>query len=89
VFAFRSIIRRYDRPLRSGDGCPRGVLDIGKEGSSGWEYCIVIIRSTALVLALSICVSAGFAQNGKLNDRQIAHIAYTAGVIDVTLQSRL
>jgi putative membrane protein len=30
-----------------------------------------------------VWVGAAFAQSGKLNDPQIAHIAYTAGVIDV------
>jgi len=61
-----------------------GVPDITERRSNGEEYHIVIIRRSAVVLAFSIWVSAAFAQNGKLNDPEIAHIAYTAGVIDVT-----
>lgn len=36
-----------------------------------------------MILAFSVWGNAASAQNGKLNDPQIAHIAYTAGVIDV------
>ncbi|OSI23791.1 DUF4142 domain-containing protein [Bradyrhizobium canariense] len=43
---------------------------------------MITLRSAG-ILAFSIWVSAAFAQSGKLNDPQIAHIAYTAGVIDV------
>src|SRR3954471_8219136 len=45
----------------------------------------MIIRKSALALMLSfnVWIGVAFAQDGKLNDSQIAHIAYTAGVIDV------
>jgi putative membrane protein len=43
----------------------------------------VNIRTGAMVLAFSAWGGAAWAQGGKLNDPQIAHIAYTAGVIDV------
>jgi putative membrane protein len=43
----------------------------------------VIIRISAATLALSVWIGAAFAQSGKMNDPQIAHIAYTAGLIDV------
>jgi putative membrane protein len=43
----------------------------------------VVIQKSAVILAFSVCCGAAFAQSGKLSDPQIAHIAYTAGVIDV------
>ena len=43
----------------------------------------MIIRISAGILALSVWIGAAFAQSGKMNDPQIAHIAYTAGLIDV------
>ncbi|WFU73386.1 DUF4142 domain-containing protein [Bradyrhizobium sp. CB2312] len=43
----------------------------------------MIIRTSAVILAFSLWVGAAFAQGGKLNDSQIAHIAYTASVIDI------
>jgi putative membrane protein len=41
------------------------------------------IRLSAAVAAMSLLASGALAQNAKLTDPQIAHIAYTAGVIDV------
>ena len=41
------------------------------------------IRLSAAVAAMSLLSSGALAQNAKLTDPQIAHIAYTAGVIDV------
>jgi putative membrane protein len=42
------------------------------------------IRLIAAIAAICLCASGAFAQNaGKLNDAQIAHIAYTAGQIDI------
>ena len=43
----------------------------------------MIIRISAATLALSVWIGAAFAQSGKMNDPEIAHIAYTAGLIDV------
>ena len=43
----------------------------------------MIIRISAAILALSVWIGAAFAQSGKMNDPEIAHIAYTAGLIDV------
>jgi putative membrane protein len=44
----------------------------------------VIIRIGAIILAVSISGDAACAQGSKLSDSQIAHVAYTAGVIDIT-----
>ncbi|WGR94079.1 DUF4142 domain-containing protein [Bradyrhizobium sp. ISRA443] len=43
----------------------------------------MLVRLSIAVAALSLLGSAAFAQNAKLTDPQIAHIAYTAGVIDI------
>ncbi|WGS21621.1 MULTISPECIES: DUF4142 domain-containing protein [unclassified Bradyrhizobium] len=43
----------------------------------------MFVRLSIAVAALSLLGSAAFAQNAKLTDPQIAHIAYTAGVIDI------
>jgi putative membrane protein len=43
----------------------------------------MFIRLSAAVAALSLLSGAALAQAAKPNDPQIAHIAYTAGVIDV------
>ncbi len=43
------------------------------------------IRLAAALAAAALCVSGMvFAQGAKLNDAQIAHIAYTAGQIDIS-----
>jgi putative membrane protein len=44
----------------------------------------MIFRLSAAIGAAMLLSSGAFAQNAKLTDPQIAHIAYTAGVIDVT-----
>lgn len=44
----------------------------------------MIVRLTAVALALGLAGGAEFAQGAKPNDAQIAHIAYTAGQIDIT-----
>ena len=42
-------------------------------------------RSSAAFAAMMMLLSgAAFAQGAKLSDPQIAHIAYTAGVIDIS-----
>jgi putative membrane protein len=41
------------------------------------------VRLSAAVAAMSLLASGALAQGTKLTDPQIAHIAYTAGVIDV------
>jgi len=43
----------------------------------------MFVRMSAAFAAISLLSSAALADNAKLTDPQIAHIAYTAGVIDV------
>jgi putative membrane protein len=43
----------------------------------------MFVRLSAAFAAISLLSSAALAENAKLSDPQIAHIAYTAGVIDV------
>jgi putative membrane protein len=43
----------------------------------------MFIRLSAVIAALSLLGSAALAQTAKPTDPQIAHIAYTAGVIDI------
>ena len=43
----------------------------------------MFVRMSAAFAAISLLGSTAFADNAKLTDPQIAHIAYTAGVIDV------
>jgi putative membrane protein len=47
------------------------------------EYKNMFIRLSAAVAALSLLGSPALAQGAKPTDPQIAHIAYTAGVIDI------
>jgi putative membrane protein len=44
----------------------------------------MFVRLSAAVAAMSLLTGAALAQGAKPTDPQIAHIAYTAGVIDVT-----
>jgi len=44
----------------------------------------MFVRLTAAAAALSLLTGAALAQGAKPTDPQIAHIAYTAGVIDIT-----
>lgn len=44
----------------------------------------MLFRLSAAIGAAMLLSSGAFAQSAKLTDPQIAHIAYTAGVIDVT-----
>jgi putative membrane protein len=44
----------------------------------------MFVRLSAAIAAVSLLGSAALAQGAKPTDPQIAHIAYTAGVIDVT-----
>jgi putative membrane protein len=44
----------------------------------------MLIRSSAAIAAVILLSSPALAEGIKLTDPQIAHIAYTAGVIDVT-----
>jgi len=47
-------------------------------------YTIMLVRSCLVVAAALLLTTAAFAQGGpKPTDPQIAHIAYTAGVIDI------
>ncbi|WP_375786666.1 DUF4142 domain-containing protein [Bradyrhizobium sp. Pha-3] len=43
----------------------------------------MFVRLSIAVAALSVLTGAALAQGAKLTDPQIAHIAYTAGVIDI------
>src|SRR6187401_2221126 len=43
----------------------------------------MFVRLSAAIAALSLLGSAALAQGAKPTDQQIAHIAYTAGVIDI------
>ena len=43
----------------------------------------MFVRLSSAVAALSVLTGAALAQGAKLTDPQIAHIAYTAGVIDI------
>ena len=43
----------------------------------------MFVRISAAIAALSLLGSPALAQGAKLTDPQIAHIAYTAGVIDI------
>ena len=43
----------------------------------------MFVRFSIAVAALGLLSSAAFAQGAKPSDPQIAHIAYTAGVIDI------
>jgi putative membrane protein len=43
----------------------------------------MFVRMSAAIAALSLLSSAALAQGAKPTDPQIAHIAYTAGVIDI------
>jgi putative membrane protein len=44
----------------------------------------MFVRLSAAVAALSLLTGAALAQGAKPTDPQIAHIAYTADVIDIT-----
>lgn len=44
----------------------------------------MFVRLSAAVAAVCLIASPAFAQGAKLTDPQIAHVAYTAGQIDVT-----
>ena len=43
----------------------------------------MFIRLSAAIAAMSLLAGAALAQGAKPTDPQIAHIAYTAGVIDI------
>ena len=43
----------------------------------------MLVKLSAAVAAICLLSTSAFAQGAKLTDPQIAHIAYTAGVIDV------
>ena len=43
----------------------------------------MFIRLSAAIAAITLLSSPALAQGAKLTDPQIAHIAYTAGVIDI------
>ena len=44
---------------------------------------MAFVRMTGMLAALLLATGVACAQSGKLNDAQIAHIAYTAGQIDI------
>ena len=45
----------------------------------------MFVRLSAAIAAVSLLSSAALAQGAKPTDPQIAHIAYTAGVIDIAI----
>src|SRR6516165_9541201 len=45
---------------------------------------VMFVRWSAAIAAMTLLSGAALAEGAKLTDPQIAHIAYTAGVIDVT-----
>src|SRR3954449_4078618 len=47
------------------------------------ECQIMFVRLSAAIAALSLLTGAAMAQGAKPTDPQIAHIAYTAGVLDI------
>jgi putative membrane protein len=47
------------------------------------EYQTMFVRMSAAIAAVGLLSSAALAQGAKPTDPQIAHIAYTAGVIDI------
>ena len=44
----------------------------------------MFIRTSAAIAVITLLNSGAIAQGAKPTDPQIAHIAYTAGVIDIT-----
>ena len=44
---------------------------------------MAFVRMAGAVVALSLATAIAWAQGSKLNDAQIAHIAYTADQIDI------
>lgn len=44
----------------------------------------MFVRTSAVIAAIALSCSAALAQGARPTDPQIAHIAYTAGVIDIT-----
>ena len=44
----------------------------------------MLVRLSAAIAAVCLFATSGFAQIAKPTDPQIAHIAYTAGQIDIT-----
>ena len=45
---------------------------------------MMLARLSAAIAAIALLSAPAYAQGAKPTDPQIAHIAYTAGVIDVT-----
>src|SRR3569623_125426 len=66
-------------PMHRRPQCRRPPLSHGGHRSS-----IMFAKFSAAFAAVCLLGSPAFAQGAKLSDPQIAHIAYTAGVIDVT-----
>jgi putative membrane protein len=60
------------------NSCATTRADPGATGGSN-----MFVRLSAAIAAMTLLSSAVFAQGAKLTDPQIAHIAYTAGVIDI------
>src|SRR6187200_1000422 len=48
------------------------------------EETTMRVRLSVAIAAVCLFAAPGFAQTGKPTDPQIAHIAYTAGQIDIT-----
>jgi hypothetical protein len=54
--------------------------------SAPQECQTMFVRLSAAIAALGLLTGAALAQGAKPNDPQIAHIAYTAGVIDIAAE---
>jgi putative membrane protein len=62
-----------------------GVVNIRRCIGTGYRSHVMFVRLSAAIVAVGLLNGAAFAQGAaKPSDPQIAHIAYTAGVIDVT-----
>src|SRR6202045_825089 len=96
VSVCRQTLRAIDRcgfeavgTINSGNLCahapsnPCAITTPGGLAPAPQECQIMFIRLSAAIAAVSLVGSAALAQGAKPSDPQIAHIAYTAGAIDV------
>src|SRR2546421_6906467 len=72
-FPGTSVLHDHPTPVHQQRAAPRRATGVSD----------MFVRLSAAIAALSILGSAALAQGAKPTDPQIAHIAYTAGVIDI------
>src|SRR5260370_35496825 len=65
------------------NACEQPTMPGGLRPPAPQECQTMFIRSSAAIAAVCLLSSAALAQGAKPTDPQIAHIAYTAGVIDI------